>query len=242
VAVTVLQAVDQESELPPASSPLEWTGSDFQLEGGETVPAAAGDEDRGELRSSSKGARAVLVANLPEPGLYTLSVFGTFPGGQSWTLDGCRKSVLCPSRDAGVRWRTVLSGVFTAGPHSFSVTLGPDTVIQRMRLERKKDSAEDYLGTVRRLGLDLGPDGPVTRAKADEARNFIEGRSRLLALETCGDLVRPGTLIALSPTPPDGGRGPSAGPAGVGPGPDPIDPPLIPPQEIASPVLVVGAR
>ena len=85
VAVTVLQAVDQESELPPASSPLERVGSDFQLEGGETVPAEAGAEDRGELRSGAKGAHAVLVADLPEPGLYTLSVFGDFPGGQSWT-------------------------------------------------------------------------------------------------------------------------------------------------------------
>ncbi|HEY7514544.1 MAG TPA: hypothetical protein VIC87_08700 [Vicinamibacteria bacterium] len=244
VAVTALQAVDQESELPPASSPLEWQGKDFQLDDGQAMAlAAAGDQ--GALRSGPKGAHAVLVATLPEPGLYTLSVFGEFPGGQSWLLDGCRKSVLCPSPDASARWRAVLSGVFAAGPHSFSVTLGPDAVVHRLRLERKKDGVEDYAAALKRLGLDLGPEGPVTRAKADEARRFIERRRTLLAAEACGDIVRPSTLVAATP---GGAPGAAAGPGatgsgpGGGPGPDPISPPFIPPQEPASPVLPVGFR
>src|SRR5262245_55104014 len=244
VAVTVLQAVDQESELPPASPPLEWQGTDFTLDQGElAVPASS---ERGALRSGPKGSHAVLVATLPEPGLYTLSVFGDFPGGQSWLLDGCRKSVLCPSPEATTRWRVVLSGVFAAGPHSFSVTLGPDTVIQRLRLERKKDGVEDYTATLKRLGLDLGPAGPVTRAKADEARRFIERRRSLQGLEACGDIVRPSTLVAATPPGgPGSSQGPGAGPGpgpGPGPGQDPISPPVIPPQEPASPVLPVGFR
>jgi hypothetical protein len=126
------------------------------------------------------------------------------------------------------------------------VTLGPDTVIQRLRLERKKDTVEDYAGTVRRLGLELGPSGPVTRAKADEARRFIERRRGLLPLEACGDIVRPGALLAAAPSGGHEGGGPS-GPAtgpgqGAGPGPDPLQPPVIPPQEEASPVLPVGVR
>src|SRR5262249_58598586 len=130
------------------------SGSDFLREEGQTVAAASAAE-RGTLKSGPRGARALLVANLPEPGFYSLSVFGMFPGGQSWTLDGCRKAVLCPSSDDAARWRAVLSGVFAAGPHSFTVTLGPDSVILRARLERKKDAIEDYLATVRRLGLGL---------------------------------------------------------------------------------------
>ncbi len=242
VAVTVLQAVDQESELPPASSPLEWQGTDFQLDGGETVVAASSG-DREALRSGPKGAHAVLVATLPEPGLYTLSVFGDFPGGQSWMVDGCRKSVLCPSPDAAARWRVVLSGIFAAGAHSFSVTLGPDTVIHRLRLERKKDGIEDYTATLKRLGLDLGPAGPVTRAKADEARQFIERRRSLSGLEACGDIIRPTTLVASTPGGAPGAQAAAPGTtSGGGPGPDPISPPLIPPQEPASPVLPVGFR
>jgi hypothetical protein len=142
----------------------------------------------------------------------------------------------------------VLSGVFAAGPHSFSVTLGPETVAHRLRLERKKDTVEDYTATLRRLGLDLGPAGPVTRAKADEARRFIERRRTLQALAFCGDIVRQGIQIAaVPPGAPSGGQGPGPGPApgpgpGPEPGPDPISPPVIPPQEPASPVLPVGIR
>ena len=243
VSVTVLQAVDQESELPPASSPLEWQGTDFQHDDGQVVTAAASGGDRESLRAGPKGGHAVLVVTLPEPGLYTLSVFGDFPGGQSWLLDGCRKSVLCPSPDAATRWRVVLSGVFAAGDHSFSVTLGPDTVIHRLRLERKKDGIEDYTATLKRLGLDLGPAGPVTRAKADEARQFIERRRSLAGIEACGDILRPTTLVASTPAGAPGAQGPGTGSGpGGGPGPDPIAPPLIPPQEPASPVLPVGFR
>jgi hypothetical protein len=246
VAVTVLQATDQEFELPPASPPIELQGSDFQVDEGQAVTAVS--TERGSLRAGPKGTHGILVATLPEPGLYTLSVFGDFPGGQSWLLDGCRKAVLCPSTEAGSRWRVVLSGVFAAGPHSFSVTLGPETVAHRLRIERKKDTIEDYTATLRRLGLDLGPPGPVTRAKADEARRFIERRRTLQALVFCGDVVRQGTQIAATPpgaTSGSQGPGPAPGPGpgpGPEPGPDPISPPVIPPQEPASPVLPLGVR
>lgn len=247
VAVTVLQASDEESELPPAAPPLEWRGSDFQIEEGQSV-TTVGAAEHGALKSGPRGARGVLVANLPEPGLYSLSVFGMFPGGQSWTLDACRKSVLCPSPDDTARWRQVLSGVFAAGPHSFTVNLGPDSAILRARLERKKDTIEDYTATVRRLGLELGPGGPVTREKADEARRFITRRRTLVPLQVCGDIVRPATLTAAlsgageagaqtptTPTAPGGGTQP-------GPQIDPLQPPVIPPQDVASPLLPVGVR
>jgi hypothetical protein len=186
----------------------------------------------------------VLVANLPEPGFYSLSVFGAFPGGQSWTLDGCRKAVLCPSPDDTSRWRQVLSGVFSAGPHSFTVTLGPESVILRARLERKKDSVEDYLATLRRLGLDLEEPGPVSRDKADEARRFIGRQRTLTPLQLCGDIIRPGTLTAaLSGTSPSGGT--PSGTPGTGTHTVPANPdlpPSIPPQDVASPLLPAGVR
>src|SRR5262249_48860135 len=181
---------------------------DFQLEDAQTVVAASSTE-RGSIRGGPKGTHGILVATLPEAGLYTLSVFGEFPGGQSWMLDGCRKSVLCPVQDATARWRVVLSGVLAAGPHSFAVTLGPEAVVHRLRLERKKDAVEDYTATLRRLGLDLGPAGPVTRAKADEARRFIERRRTLQSLVFCGDIVPQGTPGPTAPPPaPPGSHGP----------------------------------
>ena len=118
----------------------------------------------------------MLLAEIPEDGLYTLSVFGESTGGQRWMADGCRKCVVCPSSNPLPHWRVVLSGRFAKGPHLFEASLGPDTVIERIRFEQKKDTPADYVGTVERLGLELGPEGPITREKAEEARRWLERR------------------------------------------------------------------
>jgi len=241
VATTVLQATDLESELPPAAPPLEWRGSDLRVEESSPVPTAAlgGSFAEGTLRAGAAGGRAVLVADLPEPGFYTLSVFGLTTGGQSWLGDGCRKSVLCPVEDEVPRWRVVLSGEFSAGPHSFTVAMGPGSTVGRLRLEQKKDAVLDYLATVRRLGLDLGPPGPIARDKAVLAREFIERRRSRALLELCGDIVLPGTLVASAALAEPTGPGSVVPPTGPGAGqpPNPVAPPLIPPQDVASPVL-----
>src|SRR5262249_57236623 len=60
VAVTVLQAIDQEAELPPAAPPIELHGSDFQLEDAQTVVAASSTE-RGPVPGGSEGTPRLLV-------------------------------------------------------------------------------------------------------------------------------------------------------------------------------------
>ncbi len=96
VAVTVLQGLDLEDELPPAAPPLEYRGSDLQLEDGS--PEASTE---GAFRGGVHGARVVLVVDIPETGLYSLSVFGTAPGGQRWLADGCRTCLDLPERRPG---------------------------------------------------------------------------------------------------------------------------------------------
>jgi len=250
VAVTLLQALDLESELPPAASPIELRGRDLRLEdGSRAADASAGGE--GAFRGGPKGSRVVLVVDIPETGLYTLSLFGVPGGGQRWMADGCRKCVVCPSSDALPRWRVVLSGQFQKGPHLFSASLGPDTVVERIRLEPKKDAPADYVAAVERLGLELGPDGPITREKAEEARRFLERRRAQQAVELCGDILRPGTLVAeLATTGPggsgggeggggEGGGGEGGGGGGEGGGGEGggVPPPIIPPLPPPSPVL-----
>ena len=249
VAVTVLQALDMEHELPPAATPLQYRGSDLRLEEGEqTVTATEGPVTEGSFRGGPRGARVVLQADIAEAGLYTLSLFGVATGGQRWLADSCQKSVICPSPNAGAQWRTILSSRLSPGVHYFEATLGPDTVIERLRLERKKDTPPDYVGTVERLGLELGPEGPITRDKAEEARRFLEqSKARRLA-ELCGDILLPGTLITELTTAGVGGPG-GAGPGGPGGG-DGGDggdgggdgggtppPPIVPPLPPGSPTL-----
>ena len=244
VALTVLQALDLESELPPAAPPLDFHGGDLQLEEGAQAGTASGE---GGFRSGPKGSRVVLVVDIPETGLYTLSVFGTGTGGQRWIADGCRTSLICPNVDPLARWRDVLTGVFPKGQHYFSATLGPDTVVERLRVQQKKDTSADYLATAARLGLELGASGPITREKAEDARRFLERRHSQRERDLCGDVLRPGTLVAELSSATSGaggaggggqGGGGQGGGGGAGGGGGNVPPPVIPPLPPGSPTNV----
>jgi hypothetical protein len=241
VAVTLLQALDLESELPPAGEAIEFHGSDMRLDdGSQTVEAAEGS---GAFQAGPRGARVLLVADVPQAGLYTLAGFGVPAGGQRWLADGCRTSLVCPTAVTTPAWHPILSGLLQQGRHVFAATLGPGTRIERLRLEPKKDSPEDYAGTVERLGLALGPDGPVTRAKAEEARRFLEQRRVNPARAQCGDVLSAGTLAADlaaaagagGPGGPGGGGGGIGGGGGGGGGT--VPPPITPAVPPASPTL-----
>ena len=127
------------------------------------------------------------MVDIPESGLYTLSVFGTAAGGQRWLADGCRTSLICPHVDEAARWRDVLSGVFPKGKHYFSATLGPETSVERLKIEQKKDTPADYPATLERLGLPLGAPGPVdARARPTRRGASLEGRRAQRQRELCG--------------------------------------------------------
>jgi hypothetical protein len=233
VALTVLRALDLENELPPKAAPLELLGSDFEPEEPMLVAIPARLDDTA-LHGGLRGTKARVRVSLPEAGLYALSFFGTRGGGQAWGADRCRRAVLCPDVAGPAQWHMVLSGEFSAGPHTFDVTLGAGGLVERVRLELKKDAAADYVATVRRLGLEVGPDGPVTRERADEAWRFVRARRAQSPDEVCGEVVLPETLVASG--------GPGAGAAGpVAPPPPPPQPPVgppdIPPIPPASPIL-----
>jgi uncharacterized membrane protein YgcG len=189
------------------------------------------------------------MVDIPESGLYTLSVFGTAAGGQRWLADGCRTCLICPQVDEAARWRDVLSGIFPKGKHYFSATLGPETSVERLKIEQKKDTPADYLATLERLGLTLGAPGPVTRDKADEARRFLEGRRAQRQHELCGDILRPGTLVAeitsgsntTGGAQQGGGGGNNGGGGGNNGGGGNVPPPIIPPLPPGSPTSVAPA-
>ena len=183
VAMTVLQAVDLESELPPAGQALTFDGSRLQLENGSRAVESTGSNT--SFRAGGRGARVLLVADVPESGLYTLSVLGIAPAGHRWLADGCRTCVVCPTSEAESRWRTILSGHLQKGRHVFAATLGPGALLQQLRLEPKKSADEDYLGTVERLGLVLGPAGPSRaprpRRRGASCSSVTPRRSRAVA-------------------------------------------------------------
>ena len=244
LAVTAVKAIDVEHELPPAATPIEITGAQFQVE---APPQAVEDRakatglDAMSLRAGRSGLRAIVAFELPDAGLYSISGFVSPGSGQRWLADGCRKAVVCPGQTQG--WRPILSQVFAAGRHTLVLTLGDGAVFERLRIEKKKSQPADYVAALRRLGFDAGPDGPVARARALDAVAFIRDKRRALIASLCGDMVRfeetPTALptqVAGSTTPGTGATGGAGGQGGGQPSiPEPpVGPPLLPPQELAS--------
>ncbi|HET7745665.1 MAG TPA: hypothetical protein VFM29_00085 [Vicinamibacteria bacterium] len=235
VAVTAVKALNAEAELPPAQVPVEVHASDFQVESATGVAALASAPGLEGLwvDGGPQGVRATVFVDIAEAGLYTVSVFGApGAGGQSWAIDACEKSVLCApaAPDPTPRWHTLVTAPFAAGRHSLTVNLGQGARVQRVRAERKKASAEDYVATLRRLGFDVGPSGPVPRQRAVEAMNFLDGRDTVMAIAQCGDVIAPGTQpvglagVQFAQTP--GTSGTPPGGAGIPvPSPSPLPAP-----------------
>jgi hypothetical protein len=238
VALTVLKAIDAEHELAPAAAPIEATGADFTIEWPVALAqerAAAGTLATLRLPARGAGARAFVTLDVPEPGLYSVTVLVTPGAGQRWLLDGCRKAIVCPG-DAG--WRPLLSQRLSAGRHVLEVTLAAGAALDLLRLERKKDAGDEYVAAVRRLGLDLGADGPVTRAAALDAARFVRDRRRERPPGVCGD-----TVPRAEPRPPQVALEPQLGPVPEPPLPPlepPPLPPVLPPQPPATPTLPSG--
>ena len=251
VAVTVVKALDQESELPPAASPIEVAASAMRTTGGAAAAlaslGAAGRDGLG-LKAGPRGLQATVFLELPDGGLYTISTFGEAGGGQSWKADACRKAVWCGetavpgSASAAPAWHPLMTATFGAGRHFFNVTLGPGASVQRLRAELKKDSPADYVATLRRLGFDVGPAGPISRARAVDAMHFVQQR-RMDMVGACGDVVAPVLERALAEVAPVAGPGAGPGFTGTGPGGTilPINGPATPsaPPVITPPVTTL---
>src|SRR5262245_60595111 len=223
LAVTVLQAVDGESELPPADSPIDVRAGAFQSEDPQVLAVSAGQTHE-SLQGGRDGSRAWALFELPADGLYTLSVFGLKGDGQRWLADQCLKAVLCPSsQETRADWWVVTTTAMTAGRHAVAVNLGKGATVERIRLERKKASDEDYVAALKRLGFGPGEPGNVARAKAVDAMEWVRGRRRQVERVGCGDIVPRAdvnTQVAseggsgTTPTDPGGGGDPGGGDPG----------------------------
>jgi hypothetical protein len=240
LAVTALKAIDAEQELPPAASPIEVTGEQFQVEAPEGAVeerAKAQGLDAMTLRAGHSGLRAIVAVDLPEAGLYSVTAFVSPGTGQRWLADSCRKAVVCPAPGTG--WRPIMNQAFAAGRHTFVLTLGDGATVERVRIEKKKSEPSDYVATLKRLGFDPGPEGPVSRARALDAMRFVREQHRTLAASLCGDVPPPLTPTALptqvagTVTPGTPNQPPTQP---VGPTEPPVGPPLLPPQPPATPV------
>ena len=129
-----------------------------------------------------------------------------------------------------------------AGQHTLSVTLPSGSAVERVRLVRRQQSPEDYVATVRDMGFETGPAGPISRDRAVAAMRFLRERHGQLGGQ-CGDVAGGLSLIAtdLALTPGAAAGAPAAGPAAGGAQAPPLapalgDPPVVVPQPPSSPI------
>jgi hypothetical protein len=233
VAVTVLRALDKESELAPSGAPIDLPGGSIRQYMPVLSTAAAQP-----FAGGAHGAEGLLTFDVTEAGLYTVYVQGELGAGQRWLADGCRKQLLCaasrPTRPADA-WYPVLSAEFSAGPHAVSVRLGPNASVERVRLERKRTGGDAYVDALRKLGFDVGADGPIARGKAVDAMEWLRSQRDASVGATCIDLPAPrpevtGQTVAQIQTP-----GVPPLPAGQPPQVPGVSP-FVPVPEVPSPV------
>ena len=122
---------------------------------------------------------------------------------------------LGPAAARQPQWRTLMTAPFNAGRHVFTVTLLDGAAVQRLRAERKKATGADYVATLRRLGLDVGEAGPVSRAKAEEAMAFVQQRAAALLAGRCGDIVLPDGALRVAGFQPASIAGPGIAPGAI---------------------------
>jgi hypothetical protein len=241
VAVTVVKAVDMESELPPAATAVTANGSDFRVDDsqGLPLPVAVGMEEHW-LKATRNGTMATLAIVVPDSGLYSISALGRFAGAQKWLLDGCHESVLCPNNNEGLVWRPIATLNLMAGRHLVTVTLAPGTVVASVKAERKNAAPADYMAALKRLGFDVGPEGPISRARAVDAMNWVRSHvDHLGPNQVCDvEIIRPGGGDRAQAEPvqvaSNGNPVPPAGPPSGEP-PIPVAPPPGPPNAQATP-------
>lgn len=254
LAVTMLQALELESELPPADEPIEARAGGFDILAPESRMTEGGNEaDDFQLTATFEGLHAIIYVEVPVAGLYSVSALTTTGDGQTWIADSCRRSDVCPTADVAPKWRTLLTSEFNVGRHSFAVLLTNGASVAKIRLQRLKTAPEDYVAALERVGFRVGSKGPISRDKAREAMEWLKDRwkQKLLTDPACV-IQAPVGRVAGAPGQIAGGLTLSPGvvtPPGVTPpvnpptGP-PVGPPLPPPlppttQPPATPVLPV---
>lgn len=254
LAVTMLQALELESELPPADDPIEVRAGGFDILAPESRITEGGNQGEDfQLVATFEGLQAIVYVDIPVAGLYAVSALATTGDGQTWIADSCRRADVCPTPDVAPKWRTILTSDFNVGRHSFAVLLTNGAAVGKIRLQRLKTEPVDYVAALERMGFRVGSPGPISRDKAREAMEWLRDRwKQKLATDpacliqapvgrvvgTPGQIAGGLTLITPGVTPP-GVTPPSVPPTGPPLGP-PLPPPLPPTEQPpATPVLPV---
>jgi hypothetical protein len=153
-------------------------------------------------------------------------------------MDSCLRVVTCPVTASQIGRRRSLALELEAGEHTLEVTLPPGAKLDRVDVQRRDGSPDEYLGAVEDQGFKLGKaDEAVSRRDAlRAARRLRDSFDKLTQLRCSDELIAmEAEAIALamsSSSSDDAGSGNA-----LGPNPPPVTPqlpsgmPMIPPVD-----------
>jgi len=198
MAVTLAKALELERNLPELGDPSSIRGEDFRktlvypLEDA-VVDMVDGDDDPFWLSSGGSIVTAVARFVAPESGVYSVETRYISPRPIRWAMDKCLRVVTCPVTPSEIGTRRSLALELDAGEHVLEVTLPPGAKLDRVDIQRRDGSSEEYLRVVEDEGFKLGSaEETVRRRDALRAARRLRDRFDRLTELRCGD-----ELIAL---------------------------------------------
>jgi hypothetical protein len=206
LAVTVARALELEYELEGIGPEMTIKGEEFNVL--MEIPVANESEASEEPFWLSSGgslvtARARFMAE--RSGLYVMQARYFSPSELRWSVDGCLRAITCPVEvsNAGLLWTNVVAVELEAGEHDLDIMLPPNASLDRVTIQQKNESIEEYLGVVSQEGFNMqAANELVSRRRAIgsalQLRNLFERwknsrcEDTLIALEKIGMLLMAG--------------------------------------------------
>ncbi len=234
-ALTMIQAMGLENDLPPAELPQVIEAESLTAEGIDAIfeQTASG----GGVARLQSAATLRFNPKTQGDGLYTLFVRGAGVQGSAWAVnDGVRRPIPSTVEAKELGWWEL--GSFRMGPGQQTVRgdLPEGARVDALRIVKRAESGSASLSMLHGLGFEEGlADERVSPGAAQENLQtpaFLATRAAKIAAYTAGGLVAAASFIALDPlelresNDSDDPAPPAATPDPVAPDPDPT--PTVP--------------
>jgi hypothetical protein len=195
MAVTLAKALDLEQNLPAMGEPITVRGEEFvrTLSFSYEEPGLTAEDEPFWLVTGGSIVTAIARFQVPEAGLYSIEARYLSGHPVRWNMDRCLRVITCPVTPAQAGRRRSLALELEAGEHEIEVTLGPDSKLDRIEVQRRDGSTEAYIDVVEDEGFKMGEaEESVLRRDALSAARRLRDRFLRLAGLRCED-----SLVAM---------------------------------------------
>ncbi len=191
MAVTLAKALDLERNLPELGDPISIRGEEFRktlIYPYTDKLVDVSDDDPYWLSSGGSIVTAVARFEVPEDGIYSIETRYISPRPIRWAMDNCLRVVTCPITASQIGRRRSIALELDAGEHVLEVTLPPGAKLDRVDVQHRDGSSEEYLRVVEDEGFKLGNSEDIVRRRdALRAARRLRDRFDKLTQLRCND-------------------------------------------------------